>query len=144
MKWCWYKNTVFSNIWRIKITQQSITSTSLEKYSLNRNTCMPFRLYVSSECLSPPYIRVQTLRVSLQFNVSDSESYHRTVCSIKCKDSLSTFYVLLGTSLSSAAVFPLSVWTVRSQTSLRWTFRRPSWSPACRSEGRSDRCFHSA
>lgn len=33
---------------------------------------------------------------------------------------------------------------VRSRTSLRWTVHRPSWSPACRSEGLSDRCFRSA
>lgn len=35
---------------------------------------MPFCLYVSSERLSPPYIRVQTLRVSLQFNVTVIQS----------------------------------------------------------------------
>lgn len=76
---------LFLNFQRIKITQQSITVTSLEKYSLNRNTCMPLCLYLSSEHLSPTLI---SLCLTSVYHESDSDSYHRTTCSIKCKDSL--------------------------------------------------------
>lgn len=60
---------------------------------VSKETCMPSLLNPSSECLSPPDIRLQgfhpvNLNLSLQFTDSDSETYHRTSCSIKCKDHL--------------------------------------------------------
>ena len=153
MKWCSYKNTGFPNILRLKINNPTVNYKQrlYKKYNLNTNTCMPFVHPVNVyHLLIRVHLRPLSTNVSLWVDrQTDPETYHRDRsrkqnCSIKCKDSFLIIVFPLGTSLSSAAVSPLSVWTARSQTSLPWTFRRPSWSPACKSEGLSDRCFHTA
>lgn len=146
-----YKNTIFRYLKKKNKQPNSQPQGQFyKKYILKTNTCTSFP--VSSEYLALSYFLHSETRLSFQFVYcnTDSEIYHRNVLiekqllDSKCDESPSMVSAVSRTSMLSAAVCHLSVWMVRSQTSLQWTSHKPSWSPACRTEGRSGRCFHSA